>query len=136
MEKVDLMPPVLEPGIVYFSDEFEIAIHLCACGCGEKIKTPIGPVEWNISDTSDGPTLYPSIGNWQQPCQSHYFIRNGRVIWMPKWTSEEVQQGRAHEANRRSSYYESLDRVPQRRFRRVWNFIVRKLLQLFRNRGE
>jgi hypothetical protein len=127
LEFVDLMPSVLEPGIVYFSDEFEIAIHLCACGCGAKISTPIGPTEWSIQDSATGPTLYPSIGNWQLPCKSHYFIRRGEVVWAPAWTHDNILAGREEEARRRSEYYGGLY-PEQRGFRRLWYFIKQKIL--------
>ena len=34
MRRVHYMPKDLKPGILYVSEEFNIAIHLCACGCG------------------------------------------------------------------------------------------------------
>lgn len=125
-KNVDLMPDVFEPGIVYFSAEFEIAIHLCACGCGAKISTPIGAAEWSIHETTTGPTLYPSIGNWQLPCRSHYFIRSGEVVWAPRWSHGEVVAGREEEARRRSTHYES--RISRRNwFKRLWFAIVQKV---------
>jgi len=125
-EKVDVMPPVLESGIVYFSEEFEIAIHLCACECGAKITTPIGFTEWSITETPTGPTLYPSIGNWQLPCKSHYFIRQGEVVWAASWSHDQILAGREEEIRRRATYYES--RQPQRSWiSRLWNTIVHKV---------
>ena len=66
------MPKDLKPGVLYVSEQFGAAAHLCACGCGSKIRTPIGPTEWSVEETDVGPTLHPSVGNWQQACQSHY----------------------------------------------------------------
>jgi hypothetical protein len=65
LQQVRHMPQILEAGILYVSEEFEIAMHLCPCGCGAKISTPLGPTDWKITYTSAGPSLYPSIGNWQ-----------------------------------------------------------------------
>ena len=59
------MPQDLRPGVLYVSEEFGAAAHLCACGCGEKVSTPLGPTEWSLEETGGGPTLRPSVGNWQ-----------------------------------------------------------------------
>lgn len=90
LQAVRYMPKALEPGILYVSKEFGAAAHLCACGCGAKIRTPLGPTDWNLKETRKGPTLSPSIGNWQQRCQSHYWIRNGQVVWVPNWNEAGV----------------------------------------------
>src|SRR5580700_3601771 len=103
------MPEKLRLGVLYVSDEFGTAAHLCACGCGAKIRTPLGPTEWSVDETSDGPSLSPSVGNWQQGCQSHYFIERGEVVWAPKWTPEQIAAGRAGEQRRRRAYFDNLD---------------------------
>lgn len=36
LEPWQFMPDRLEDGYIYISPSSEIAIHLCACGCGEK----------------------------------------------------------------------------------------------------
>lgn len=125
LQHVHLMPQELKPGILYVSKEFGTAHHLCACGCGSKIRTPLGPTEWRLQETADGPTLWPSIGNWQKPCRSHYVIRRGRIEWSESWTPEQVLSGRAREVRRREQYYAEEDRS---------NFptnLMRKLLRLF-----
>ncbi|WP_405078423.1 DUF6527 family protein [Pectobacterium carotovorum] len=78
---VDTMPKDLELGILYYSKKYGTAAHLCACGCGSKIRTPIDKNEWSLTETNQGPTLSPSIGNWQKECRSHYFIRRGKIVW-------------------------------------------------------
>ena len=45
------MPQDLRPGVLYVSEEFGAAAHLCACGCGEKVSTPLGPTEWSLEET-------------------------------------------------------------------------------------
>lgn len=102
------MPKELEPGVLYVSEEFGTAAHLCACGCGAKIRTPLGPTEWTFYDTPTGPTLRPSVGNWQQPCKSHYIINKGKIIWAAKWSDDEIKAGRAAEESRRKAYYDNL----------------------------
>lgn len=106
LEKVHYMPKDLLPEVLYFSDEFSTCAHLCPCGCNSKIRTPIGPTEWQLTQTKKGPTLYPSIGNWQLDCRSHYWIRNGNVHWAPQWSEKEIIKGRSSEQQRRENFYE------------------------------
>jgi hypothetical protein len=122
LERVHYMPRELRPGVLYVSEKFAVAAHLCACGCGAKIRTPLGPTEWAVEETDGGPTLRPSIGNWQQACRSHYWINQGEVIWGPKWTAEQIAAGRAREEERRRAYYEALDRRRGGIVRRVWGW--------------
>lgn len=117
------MPKELEPGILYVSEEFGAAAHLCACGCGAKIRTPLGPTEWSFFESPNGPTLSPSIGNWQQPCRSHYIIRDGQVFWADSWTPEQVVAGRAAEELRRETYYNNLHPQNNGIFKKIWSWI-------------
>ena len=73
---VDQIPEWPEPGKLYVSEEYEIAVHLCACGCGRKTVTPLDGNGWVLTD---GPTLHPSIS--QRICRAHYWIRGGRIVW-------------------------------------------------------
>ena len=110
LQRVLFMPKVLEPGVLYVADEFGAAAHLCACGCGTKIRTPLGPTGWSLEQTENGPTLNPSIGNWQHPCQSHYWIEEGEIRWAKKWTRKQIAAGYRREETRRRAYYDSRDR--------------------------
>lgn len=110
LQRVHYMPKELKPGVLYVSDEFGTAAHLCACGCGAKIRTPLGPTEWKLEETDSGPTLRPSVGNWQQACQSHYWIYRGEIGWADKWTPEQITMGRRSEEQRRRAYYDAFDR--------------------------
>ncbi len=110
LQRVHHMPKELEPGVLYVSEEFSTAAHLCACGCGSKIRTPLGPTEWALEETDRGPSLRPSVGNWQQTCQSHYWIYRGEIRWADKWTPEQIAAGRHDEEERRRAYYDVLDR--------------------------
>lgn len=105
LQRVGVMPRELEPGVLYVSTEFETAAHLCVCGCGVKVRTPLGPTEWRFKESERGPSLYPSIGNWQEGCQSHYWIRDGEIVWAEKWNQAEIQAGRQAEEARRHAYY-------------------------------
>src|SRR5438034_204780 len=129
LRRVQFIPKALEPGVLYVAEEFGAAAHLCACGCGAKVRTPLGPTDWSLVDTPGGPTLDPSIGNWQQPCQSHYWIRDGDVLWARPWTKKEIAAGRKREQKRAERYYETVARQGKRRSisgvaSRLWRILI------------
>jgi hypothetical protein len=115
------MPTILEPGILYVAEEFGAVAHLCACGCGVVVRTPLDPTEWSLTESEEGPSLDPSIGNWQERCQSHYWIERGKVRWAEKWTSEQIEAGRHREQKRRVKYYDALHRKQPTKLRKLWD---------------
>ncbi|MFE2696973.1 DUF6527 family protein [Streptomyces mirabilis] len=92
---VDYIPEHLERGVLYVSLTFTTAVHLCACGCGSTVVTPLSPTDWSL--TFDGATvsLSPSVGNWSYPCQSHYWIRRNTVSWASRFTPAQIAATRA-----------------------------------------
>ena len=74
----DYVPEKLEEGKLYLSLKYKTAIHLCACGCGHRVVTPLNRNGWKITFEA---TLTPSIGNFEYPCHSHYWIRHNKVVW-------------------------------------------------------
>src|SRR5262245_40286324 len=106
---VEYMPRELSPGVLYVSEPFSIAGHLCACGCGNKVMTPLGAAEWQFTQRHGRPSLWPSIGNWQLPCRSHYVIADGEIEWAPRWTDAQIAAGRRAEESQRQAYYATLD---------------------------
>jgi hypothetical protein len=108
LRRVHYMPKVLEAGILYVAEEFDVAGHLCACGCQNKVITPLGPTDWTFTDAPRGPSLSPSIGNWQLSCRSHYWIDGGGVRWSGAWSPTQVELGRRAKDERRRKYYELL----------------------------
>lgn len=81
---VDYMPDQLEAGKLYISTVFKLAIHLCACGCGEQTVTPLGDKEWMLTDKGGKITLRPSIGNFsgENPYHAHYYITDNKIEWL------------------------------------------------------
>jgi hypothetical protein len=104
-EFVEQIPESLTGGVLYISTRFRTASHLCACGCGSKIVTPIKPAKWAFTYNGDTVSLWPSVGNWQKPCQSHYVIRNSRVVWSRQWSEAEIAEGRARDQTEVENYY-------------------------------
>lgn len=96
-EFVAEIPDKLEDGILYVSRECFVALHNCACGCGEEVTTPLVPTEFELSMHEDGPSIWPSIGNHDFACASHYVIERGRIVWAGKMTRAEIAAGREHD---------------------------------------
>ena len=46
-EFVEFIPDELEQGTIYISIRFATASHLCICGCGNKVVTPIRPADFD-----------------------------------------------------------------------------------------
>ena len=78
------MPVDIEESVLYISNEYNVAIHLCACGCLQKTVTPLGAERgWIIQDIDGKITLRPSIGNFmgENPYHAHYFVTNNKIEW-------------------------------------------------------
>lgn len=121
MCRVEFMPKVLEPNILYVSEKYRTAAHLCACGCGDKIRTPLGPTEWSVASGRRGPSLWPSVGSWQRPCRSHYVIRDGEIHWAGQWSDTQVQKGRLREHLAREAYFATRARTS--RIGKLWAWV-------------
>ena len=104
-EFVEFIPEELKERTLYVSKKYGTAVHKCFCGCGHEVVTPLSPVGWQL--TFDGKTvsLYPSIGSWNLPCQSHYFITKNKVEWAAQWSEEQIALGREHEAREKERYF-------------------------------
>lgn len=78
---VEYVPERPAPGFLYVSQRYATALHLCCCGCGSEVVTPLNPAKWRLTDDGGIVSLRPSVGNWSLPCQSHYWITGNRVRW-------------------------------------------------------
>ena len=85
--------------------EYATAIHNCACGCGNRVVTPFSPTDWSLTYDGETVTLYPSVGNWNFPCRSHYWIRNSKIIPVPAWSDREIKEGRKNDTKRKRAYF-------------------------------
>ncbi len=104
-EFVKNIPEKIDDGIIYISMEYATAIHKCCCGCGNQVVTPFSPTDWKITFDGSTITLFPSIGNWNFPCQSHYWITNNEVVWAPKWSREQIKNGIGQDEVNKNVYY-------------------------------
>lgn len=90
---VEYVPEQLDENILYVSMKYRTAIHLCVCGCCQKVVTPLGINDWTLK--YDGRiSLSPSIGNWSFNCHSHYWIKKNKIKWAPKWSEERILEER------------------------------------------
>ena len=109
----ETIPETVEPGVLYVSMSLASAIHLCACGCGQEVITPLSPTDWKLYFDGENVSLEPSIGNWGFSCRSHYWIRGGKVRWAGSMSAPEIEGGRVRDQQRKSDYYEH-KRTPER----------------------
>jgi len=79
-------PEIISPKTIYIvgDEEFQaIAVMLCPCGCNSKIHLNLLPGNkptWSVSTKKGSPTLKPSV--WRKiGCESHFFLREGVIIW-------------------------------------------------------
>jgi hypothetical protein len=105
LSEVESFPRPLAPGVLYVSNRFSCAAHACACGCGREVITPLSPVQWRLTRAPSGASLRPSIGNWNFPCRSHYWITCGRVEWAAAMSEAAVREGREVNARLRHAYF-------------------------------
>lgn len=133
-EFVEFIPERLEPGKLYISYRYSTAAHLCCCGCGHEVVTPLNAAKWHLIESNGTVSLYPSIGNWSFPCQSHYWIIESLVHWASALSPELVTVAR--ERDQRDA--EINVQVPKgfaklrQRVVEVWSKVIGQLLQWLR----
>lgn len=115
---VESVPRALDPGILYISLQFGTAVHACCCGCGEQTVTPLGEQEWSLMFDGETVSLWPSIGNWNMRCRSHYVINRNRVIEIGGMSRDDFRnsaQNRDHGAsqNARAPWWAFFHRKPR-----------------------
>jgi hypothetical protein len=84
---VTVIPDKLQEGILFISDTYKTAVHLCACGCGGSVVTPFNRNKgdgWKLLLQNEEVTMSPSIGNWsgENPYHAHYYIRANKIVWV------------------------------------------------------
>ncbi len=132
-------PRHLSPSVLYISVEYCTMLHLCACGCGRKVVTPLSPNDWSMAFNGKTVTVHPSIGSWSLPCQSHYFIKRGEVVWAGQWSEQQIQRGREtnliHKRGKQSENFGTQEAPPladvesgkSTWFQTLFNWITRQL---------
>lgn len=96
-EFVEFIPEDLSPGVLYISKRYSTASHLCCCGCGLEVVTPLNPAKWRIVESGGSASLSPSVGNWSFPCRSHYWITGNQVRWAAAMSAEKIAAVKARD---------------------------------------
>jgi len=97
----------LEDDVLYISLDSGTVIHKCCCGCGNEVVTPLSPTDWNLTFDGETISLYPSIGNWSFKCQSHYWIKNSKVIKAGYLPKSEIEKGRRYDIYTKQKYFKN-----------------------------
>src|SRR5262245_42593317 len=90
-EFVEFVPDELKERTLYVSMKYRTVVHLCCCGCGREVVTPLSPTAWKLAFDGVSLSLYPSIGNWNLACQSHYWIDHSKVKWCEQRSSARIE---------------------------------------------
>ena len=99
--------------VLYISMDYATAAHSCCCGCGEQVVTPFTPHDWQMTFDGETISIWPSIGNWDYACHSHYVVRRSRVIEADPWSDEEIGAGRVKDREAKKRFYSmAADQVP------------------------
>ncbi|MCX6350237.1 MAG: DUF6527 family protein [Bacteroidetes bacterium] len=102
---VEFIPDKLEDDILYISLDYCTATHKCMCGCGNEVVTPLSPTDWELTFNGETVSLYPSIGNWNFKCKSHYWITKNRVRHARMWSEKEIDSGRERDTQKKNKYF-------------------------------
>lgn len=94
---VEYIPEYLDSGVLYISRRYSTASHLCCCGCGLEVVTPLNPAKWRLAERGGTVSLAPSIGNWSFPCKSHYWIAGNKVCWASSMSPEMIASVKARD---------------------------------------
>lgn len=95
---VDSAPGILEPGVMYVSIRHKTVLHLCACGCGHEVVTPLAPHRWRLVFDGETVSLEPSVSNGVLACRSHYFITRNIIDWRRPMTEAGIEWARSRDA--------------------------------------
>lgn len=125
---VEFVPAELAEGILYVSLEYGTASHLCCCGCGNKVVTPLSPTDWRMIFDGETVSIDPSIGNWSFECQSHYWIVRGKIKWTTNWSRERIEEGRHWDSASKKDYFKAMhegeDYDPPDRRKELWKRLI------------
>lgn len=91
---VEFIPERLDEGVLYISRRYSTASHACCCGCGLEVVTPLNRAKWRLCERGGAVSLTPSIGNWNFPCKSHYWVDRNRVVWAGRFSEAMIARAR------------------------------------------
>jgi hypothetical protein len=77
------------------------------CGCGNEVVTPISPTDWSLKYNGKTVSLTPSIGNWSFKCQSHYWIKKGKIIYCTNWEHKQIKKNRKKDKKKKCKFFKN-----------------------------
>jgi len=104
-EFVSSIPNKLKERTLYVSLDYGTVIHKCCCGCGNEVVTPLSPTDWKLIYDGVSISLYPSIGNWNFDCKSHYWIDRNNIKWTDQWSDKQIAAGRSYDLWIKNRHY-------------------------------
>lgn len=120
-EFVESFPTPLEPRVLYVSQSYSSAAHVCPCGCGREVVTKLSPARYQLIFDGEA-SLRPSIASTGMPCNSHYFITRGEVRWSRPLTQAQVARARAADQKARDD--DRVSGTPRGRLGRLWTRVT------------
>ncbi len=106
----DDLPDNLDLATVYLIGEGTpwSAALVCPCGCGATIQLSLIPNDdprWKVKDHGNGRvSLHPSI--WRtKGCESHFWLKNNRVVWALERRNQQKTQPRQGKKARAGGRY-------------------------------
>lgn len=102
---VEHMPEQLAEGVLYVSVRYATAAHLCFCGCGREVVTPLHPTKWRLTFDGIAASLHPSVGSWALACKSHYWLQDGRIEWADSFTDNEIKAVQRRDVRDQMKFY-------------------------------
>lgn len=106
---VEIIPDVLADGVLYISIAHATAVHRCCCGCAREVVTPLTPTDWKLIFDGETVCLYPSIGNWNFPCRSHYWITRNCIEWAEDWSDWRIAAAEEKDRRQKERQYGCLE---------------------------
>ena len=124
-QAVERLPKQLDRGVLYHSEEFEVAALACACGCGHRVMLLV-PDSHKVSCQNGMATVSPSISVCDAPCKSHYIITAGEVQWLPAFSDAMASSTMRAQIARHAIH----DKQREPWLRRIWKTVARAYSKL------
>jgi hypothetical protein len=106
---VEVIPDVLADAVLYISIAHATAVHRCCCGCGREVVTPLTRTDWKLIFDGETVSLYPSVGNWNFPCRSHYWITRNCIEWAEDWSDWQIAAATEKDQRQKERHYGCLE---------------------------
>lgn len=72
--------------------------------------TPFSPTDWKMTYDGESVSLWPSIGNWNLACRTHYIIKRDLITEAGPWSEKRIAAERIRGKAAKAAHY----RVPGR----------------------